>query len=120
MSKIYNKYCDLKKIDKDTMYLFKCGNFYIFIGEDAEKINNYVPLKLTTFCNEAKKCGFPLKCLDDYMRVFNNQNLKVKIIFDTDVTINENIINKLKNIDLDNITPIKALTILYEIKDKLL
>ncbi len=120
MSKIYNKYCELKKKDSETMYLFKCGNFYIFIGDDAERINNYVPLKQTTFCNEAKKCGFPLNCLDEYMRVFNNQSLKVQIVSSTDVEINESIINKLKGIDLDNITPLKALDILYEIKEKLL
>ncbi len=120
MSKIYNKYCELKKKNKDILYLFKCGNFYIFIGEDAQIINNYVPLKQTFFCNEANKCGFPLKCLEDYMRVFSNQGLKVEIVSDTNLEVNESILNKLRSIDLDKTTPLCALEILYEIKGKIL
>ena len=42
MSKIYNKYLELKKENDDKFYLFKCGNFYIFLDEDAERINEYV------------------------------------------------------------------------------
>ena len=117
MSDIYNKYCKLKKEDKDTLYLFQSGNFYIFIGDDANKINEYVVLKKTFFCKEAEKCGFPLNSLDDYLRVFKNHGLKIKIINKDDT--NNNIIDIIKKLDLDNITPIKALNILYDIKKRL-
>lgn len=35
MSKLYDKYLELKKKDESKMYLFRCGNFYIFLDEDA-------------------------------------------------------------------------------------
>ena len=36
MSKLYNKYIDKKKENNNKLYLFKSGNFYIFLGEDAK------------------------------------------------------------------------------------
>ena len=42
MSKIYNKYLELKEQDSDKLYLFRCGGFYIFLADDAKKINDYV------------------------------------------------------------------------------
>lgn len=43
--KLYDKYKELKEQNKDKLYLFKNGNFYIFIGEDADYINEYVVLR---------------------------------------------------------------------------
>ena len=45
MSKVVNEYKMLKQNNKDCLYLFRLGRFYCFIGEDAEKINNYMVLK---------------------------------------------------------------------------
>ena len=36
MSKLINVYEKLKQENKDTLYLFKSGIFYIFIGNDAK------------------------------------------------------------------------------------
>ena len=69
------------------MYLFRSGNFYIFLGEDADNINNYVVLKKTPFCKETKKCGFPIGSLDDYMKVFHNQGLNVEVVDDVNVNM---------------------------------
>lgn len=119
MSKIYEKYLELKAIDKDKMYLFHSGKFYIFIADDADKINDYIVLKKTPFCKEALKCGFPDTSLNDYLRVFNNHMLNIevieKIVEDSD--INKDIISYLYNIDLDNITPMDALLHLKYLKD---
>ena len=110
--KLYDKYKELKEQNKDKLYLFKNGNFYIFIGEDADYINEYVVLKKTNFTKDIQKCGFPVNSKDAYLKVFQNHGLNIEII----KNINEK--NKLENIDLDTITPIQALNILYELKGK--
>lgn len=110
--KIYEKYKYLKKENNDKMYLFKNGGFYIFIAEDADKINEYMVLKKTPFTKEVMKCGFPVGSLDDYMKVFNNHQLDVEIIGQT----TEESLNLLDNINLDEITPLEALNILYKLK----
>lgn len=116
MSKIYDKFLELKKEDASYMYLFRSGNFYIFLGEDADLINNYVVLKRTNFCKETFKCGFPISSLDDYLKVFNNQHLKVKVVNPEEKNIDK-AIEELRKINLDNITPIKALNILKELRE---
>ena len=42
MSKIYNKYLELKEENNEKMYLFKSGRFYIFLADDCDKINEYM------------------------------------------------------------------------------
>ena len=119
MSYIYKKYQKLKEENSDKMYLFKSGNFYIFVGEDADKINEYVVLKKTAFCKEAMKCGFPIQSLNDYMKVFHNHGLRIEVIDEFEQNDIEEILNYLKTIDLDKMTPIKALNLLYEIQEKI-
>ena len=118
MSKIYEKYLELKSIDKDKLYLFKSGKFYIFIADDCDKINDYIVLKKVKFTNNVLKCGFPENALNDYMRVFNNQKLNIEII--EDITLNEKNINDfILDIDINKISPLEALNILNEIKEKI-
>lgn len=119
MSEIYSKYIKLKEKDKETMYLFKSGNFYIFLGEDADKINEYIVLKKTFFCKEAMKCGFPVSSLEDYMKVFHNHGLKIQIVDDLHEKGVEEALAFLRKTNLDNMTPIKALNLLYELKELL-
>lgn len=116
--KIYDKYLELKKINSNKLYLFKSGNFYIFLDEDADKINEYMVLKKTPYNKEIMKCGFPINSIDSYMKVFNNHKLDIEIID----TLDGNLLNfkdVLSKIDLDSITPIKALNLLYELKDNI-
>lgn len=95
MSKIYNQYLKLKQKDSQSLYLFRCGKFYIFIADDCEIINDYVVLKKTKFTNECMKCGFPINVLDEYLRVFRNHNLSVQVIEEIeDFSINKNEILK--------------------------
>ena len=118
MSQIYEKYVALKGKDKNKMYLFRSGNFYIFLGEDADKINEYVVLKKTQFCKETMKCGFPVSSLEAYLRVFNNHALKVEVIEKEGISYEE-ILTSLRSLDLDHTTPIRALNILKEWKEAL-
>ena len=120
MSKIYNKYLELKKENSEKMYLFKCGKFYIFLADDCDKINEFIVLKKTKFSNECMKCGFPMNVLDEYLRVFHNQNLPIEIVENISNETSQNkIIKLIESIDIDNMTPIEALLFLRKIKDEI-
>lgn len=129
MSKLLDKYLILKKEDPTKLYLFRCGKFYIFLDEDCDFINDYVVLKKTPFTNEVFKCGFPDQSLLDYMRVFKNLNLNVEIIENEEnkkaSTLlnkrkkNEEIIKKINDLDINELTPISALNFISSIKKEL-
>lgn len=116
MSKIYAKYLELKSENKDKLYLFKSGKFYIFIGDDADKINNYVVLKKTKFSNETMKCGFPENVLEEYLRVFENHKLNIQIVEDIKLK-SQNIKDIILELDINHMTPIDALCKLKELKE---
>ena len=118
MSKIYEKYLELKHQDSTKLYLFKSGKFYIFVGEDCDKINNYLVLKKANFSNESQKCGFPENVLEDYLRVFKNLKLNVEVI--ENITIKEDSLKEyIKKIDINNITPLEALNHIAKLKEML-
>ena len=118
MSKLYSEYLKRKKKDNNKYYLFKSGLFYIFLDEDAKAINKITPLNITNLNNDIVKCGFPSNSLDKYINVFNNLKLDIEIVnLDNKVDINNKLIKKIRNLDLDNITSIKAINILSEIKE---
>ena len=116
------EYLKRKKIDSDKYYLFKAGMFYIFIDEDARKISKITLLKLTNLSNDIVKCGFPDNSLDKYLSVFKNMGLDVLIVdsVGNDNSNNEEkVIRKIRRLDIDNITPVKALNILNDLKGML-
>lgn len=120
MSKLYLEYLKRKKENNNKYYLFKSGLFYIFIDEDARNISKITPLNITNLCNEIVKCGFPSNSLEKYLNIFKNLGLEVDIIDEIKKETNENIckkiIKKIKNLDIDTLTPVKALNILNELK----
>ena len=120
MSKLYTKYLEKKNINKDKYYLFECGMFYIFIDDDAYEISKYVPFKITKLNENIVKCGFPKNSIDKYMEIFNNLELDIEIVNNNDKdVINDKIIKMIKDIDIDNISPLKAIEILYKFKELL-
>ena len=120
MSKIVEKYKELKQVDDSKLYLFKSGKFYIFIGEDCDYINEYIVLKKTKFSGEYYKCGFPVDSLDDYLRVFHNHHLNIEIVTDFNISNKfESVVDIIRNIDVDKMTPIDSLNFLYQLKDKI-
>ncbi len=120
MSKIYNKYLELKNQDKEKMYLFSCGNFYIFLDEDAEKINEYVVLKKTNFSKNCIKCGFPKNSVENYLKVFQNHKLPIVLVEEQDLKTNEErlekIVETILNIDIIKITPLEAINTLDKLQ----
>ena len=75
MSTWYNRYIDLKKENKETLYLFKSGIFYVFLEDDAYKISKITTLKCTWLTSNVIKCGFPENSLNCYLEIFKELNL---------------------------------------------
>ena len=104
----------LKRKDDKKLYLFKNGNFYIFLGDDVDYINNYMVLKKTKFSNEYDKCGFPISKIDDYKRVFKNLKLNIEVIENVN---DSNPLEYLKNCSIDDLNNKECKTLLKEIKE---
>ena len=64
MSKLYDKFSSLKNSNKDTLYLFKSGIFFIALNEDATKLSEIFGFKITNLNDTVTKCGFPEKRLE--------------------------------------------------------
>ena len=129
MSKLFNKYLELKQTqDEETYYLFKAGIFYIFISDDAKYMSNLLNLKLVNLNEDVVKCGFPSNNLTKYLNILSENNINFKIIDSTLNVVksketfleNENLLNqiiKIKNLNLEEITPKKAQDILFSFQD---
>lgn len=128
MSKLFDQYKNLKEVDKTKIYLFKSGIFYIALDKDAELLSDAVGFKLTPLNENVKKCGFPISRIDYYKKIFDIGNINYElidnkpIIVDTD-DLKENkdlnfMINKLQNIDFNDITYKQAFETLEELSNK--
>ena len=99
-------------IAKDEKYQDTLANEIAMI---VDYINEFLVLKKTLFTKDKYKCGFPEESLNDYLRVFQNHNLDIEIIDDKKQKSDIKLI--LKDIDINNITPIEALLKLKQIKE---
>lgn len=105
MSKLYDKYLYLKKTEdtsEKTLYLFKSGIFFIFLGDDAKIASKLLSLKITYLTEEIIKCGFPVNSLEKYTNLLKVTPYKIKIIDNTNNTTytisNYNTDKEVKNI----------------------
>lgn len=123
MSKIIDTYEKLKKENADKVYLFKSGIFYIAVNEDALNLNETFGFSLTDFGTNIK-VGFPNNSLSKYVKKFEEKNIDFQIIDNnkkiennTDYLNDENcknILNEIKNMDLNEVSPLKAFQKLYD------
>ena len=114
MSKLINQYNDLKKKDSTKIYAIRVGIFYNFLNEDAKYINEKIGLKITNLSPEIIKCGFPISSLDRYKKIFEKSKINYEIVDNlnqgvssTDYLNNieiKHIIEKIKNLDMNNVT----------------
>ena len=123
MSKLQKQYEDLKRKDSEKIYIFRVGIFYNILNEDAKVVSDSIGLKLTDLGPSIVKCGFPIAKLDKYTNLLKSKNLPFEVISDiapsNQNTSYEKIVNKIKNIDLDNTTFHQAFDILYNIQQNL-
>lgn len=125
MSKLYNKYLELKSKDSSSYYLFKAGVFYIFLDEDAKFISQKLNLKLTNFNDTILKCGFPINSISKYTSLLDDNKINYKIIDEcviphkSEYIQNQNIQNyleQIKRVDINKITPLRALDIIANLQ----
>ncbi|MEG1363647.1 MAG: hypothetical protein RSC92_04370 [Clostridia bacterium] len=114
---IYEKYIELKNNDNSYLYLFKCGVFYIAVDDDCDVLAYFFNFKKSLLNNKIYKCGFPVSRLNYYLKLLNDYNIKY-IVIDNLCKNNSNIIDVIKKLDLNNISPIMALDILTDLKEK--
>lgn len=123
MSKLLNKYNELKNNDPKKVYIFKIGIFYNILNEDARKVSNAIGLKLTDLGPNIIKCGFPISQIDKYTLLLKEHNITFEIInppaSSNQNTSYNNIIRTIENIDLNNTTCKEAFDILYTIQQNL-
>lgn len=117
MSKLYNRYKTLKN-KEDIVYIFKVGIFYVILDDDAKILSKLLNLKLIPLNSEVNKCGFPVNSLKKYEKILKDNKIKYKIIEDYEENKDLNqFLNKIKKYDIDNMTGIKALELIYELKE---
>lgn len=117
MSKLYNRYKTLKN-KKNIIYIFKVGMFYVILDDDAKILSKLLNLKLIPLNSEVNKCGFPINSLKKYEKILKDNKIKYKIIEDYEENKDLNqFLNKIKKYDIDNMTGIKALELIYELKE---
>ena len=101
----------------------KFGIFINILNEDARIVSDKIGLKLTNLSPDIIKCGFPIAKLEKYTQLLKSNNLDYDIITkqasSNQTTSYDNIIKKIKNIDLNNTTCKEAFDLLYNIQQKL-
>lgn len=80
MNNLYNNYSKLKQENKDLVYLFKSGVFYVALEEDAKLLSKMLDLKINTQNKYFIKCGFPVSKIEKYKIFLDNMNIKYQII----------------------------------------
>ena len=126
MSKLYDNFVNLKGSNKDKIYLFKSGIFFIALNEDATKLSEIFGFKITNLNDTVTKCGFPAKRIEYYSSLLDKMNIDFELIDSNSKKIENSseyisnlnfnsIIDKLVKIDFDNITCKDAFDILYSL-----
>ena len=131
MSKIYDKYIELRnKSNDNTLYLFKYGIFFIFVDNDAKLISEYLHLKITPLNDSVVKCGFPINSLSKYINLLRSTPYNVEIVqLDSNKTIStfdylyytdlKNIADELLNVDVETLSISQIYEFVLNIQRKL-
>lgn len=109
--KLYEKYKLLKENNETKRYLFKSGNFYIFLSDDASYISSVTTLKITEF-GSTIKCGFPLQSLDKYLQIFDNIGIDIKLI-----ESKNDIVKEISSVDLELLSKNELISIIERFID---
>lgn len=128
MSKLLNKYNELKKQDNSFIYLFRVGIFYNVFNNDADVLSNALGLKITGLSNDLYKVGFPISQIEKYTNLMASKHIKFKIIDNLDKNqTNEylknielkKVVNQVLNIDINTTTLSQAFNLLVDIQRKI-
>lgn len=73
------EYRQLKQAYPNELLLFRIGEFYEAMGQDAEVVHKTLGLTFSSRSKENKLCGVPAKSLETYLKRLLCQNLKVVV-----------------------------------------
>ncbi len=128
MSKLLKQFESLKKEDASCIYIFRVGIFYNILNEDAKIIHEKLGLKIIDLGPSIFKCGFPISQRDKYITLLNKMEIKYKIIdnlpnsnlneYSNNIEIGK-ILKKIKELNMNSITPLQAFNTLNEIQQKI-
>ena len=129
MSKLFTMYQNLKSENSSDLYLFKSGMFYIFLDDDARKINELLGLKLTNLNSSVQKCGFPENSLIIYLKLLYYLPYSIKIFDGSSMTkynVSEyildqncfNILSKLSSVDINSLSVKEAFDFISNLKSE--
>ncbi len=104
MSKLYDKYLYLKKLDSSKIYLIKSGIFYVALEDDALELSEKFNFKLTNLNDKVIKCGFPKDRIQYYTNLLDIMNVKYEIVDLISSTNDFDFIEKIAKLDLNNIS----------------
>lgn len=123
------EYKKLKTENKDILYIFLSGVFYICYDEDAHKINEIFNYKIVPVGVDHVKCGFPINSIEEKLKILDDKNIKYKVINEKIEFKNKmeylkdirelGILEEIEQLDLNNISPIKAFEKLQEFQNKI-
>lgn len=124
MSKLYEHYKKSKEANPEKLVLIKSGTFYVILDEDAKSVNEKLGLKITMLNENVVKCGFPINSFDKYEKMLIANSIDFLV---TELNSNNNessdaeksVIKAIRNLNIDNISPISALNLLAKYKEKL-
>jgi len=74
---------EIKEKHKVSIVLFRCGDFYETMREDAEIVSEVTGLlKTFRFVDDEKiyLCGFPYQALDEYLPMMTKNGYRVAIV----------------------------------------
>ena len=88
-----NKYDFYKLEYKNYIILFKCGNFYIALNDDAIVMNNVFKYKIIESANFIKS-GFPISSLSKALSILDEKQINYVIVDKEIIFKNKNTNNK--------------------------
>lgn len=107
MSKLFERYKNLKLKDNKKIYIFLIGKFYTCLSDDAILLNKIFGYKIKDFYNQTTKVAFPTEALEKVTLILNINDIEYEILnkAQTDKkTSNLDILKDIKSIDLNNTT----------------
>lgn len=113
MAKLYEQYLKMKGENKEKLYLFKSGTFYLFLDEDAKKVSEELGLKLSSYNKDISKCGFPIGEVKKYTKFLDLLQINYEIV----TSDNDKVISEIIDLNLDNLDEVSLNEIILRWKE---
>ena len=117
-NKVIDTYLEYKAKNREKIYLFKQGIFYIAINEDAKVLNEKLYLKLTNLGKYDVKVGFPISSMEEYEKRMKNLNINYEII-EIQSKSYRKILNEIRCVNENKMTQEELITFITNLKNEI-